>query len=91
MSNKVEQFLNGVHPMRRGFLKGLLGTGALAVIALPASSVLMTTEASGKTGSAPPAGDAKKPDEKKPDEKKPDEKKPDEKKPDEKKPDKKKP
>lgn len=60
MSNKVEQLLNGVPPVRRDFLKGMLVTGALAGIALPASTVLVPTEASAQSKTAA-KGDAKAP------------------------------
>lgn len=54
MSNRVEQLLNRIQPVRRDLLKGLLVTGALANIALPASTVLLPTEASAQAKSDAP-------------------------------------
>ena len=58
MSEKIDPILEQVEPARRTFLKRMLGGSALALIALPASSViaeeLELRQGKGKKGDEPP-------------------------------------
>jgi len=49
--DRIDSLLDQVQPERRTFLKRLIGGGALAILALPASSLLAQE--------APPDGDGK--------------------------------